>query len=126
MCGLLCCKLVNTRSLYYRNCLYYDASVSMFRIRSVMSSSRQLRTCCFNACFRGKRRSPVPARFSSCTCSGKETFGTSGTAGCPSCHPSSSVKALKETQSTDPSQWPGLFYQTPEERVVAAFSWALQ
>ena len=28
--------------------------------------------------------------------------------GCPSCHPTSSVKALKETQSTDPNQWPGL------------------
>jgi len=24
---------------------------------------------------------------------------------CPSCHPSSRVKALKETQSTDPNQW---------------------
>jgi len=29
-------------------------------------------------------------------------------AGCPSCHPANSVKALKETQSTNSSQWPGL------------------
>jgi len=27
---------------------------------------------------------------------------------CPSCHPATSVKALKTTQSTDPNQWPGL------------------
>jgi len=27
---------------------------------------------------------------------------------CPSCHPTNSVKALQETQSTDPNQWPGL------------------
>jgi len=29
-------------------------------------------------------------------------------AGCPSCHPTNSVKALKKTQSTDPDQWPGV------------------
>jgi len=29
-------------------------------------------------------------------------------AGCPSCHPAVSVRALKETQSTGPSQWFGL------------------
>ena len=29
-------------------------------------------------------------------------------AGCPSCHPTNSVKPLKRTQSTDPNQWPGL------------------
>jgi len=38
------------------------------------------------------------------------TSGISGTgflcARCPSCHPTISVKALKETQSTNPSQWP--------------------
>jgi len=31
-----------------------------------------------------------------------------GWAGCPSFHPTISVKALKRTQSTNPSQWPGL------------------
>jgi len=46
--------------------------------------------------------------------------GISGTsclkAGCPSCHPLSSVKKLKETQSTDPA-WPHLFFihhRTPD------------
>ena len=29
-------------------------------------------------------------------------------AGCPSCHPTISVTALKGTQSTNPNQWPGL------------------
>ena len=29
-------------------------------------------------------------------------------AGCPSCHPTISVKALKGKKSTDPNQWPGL------------------
>jgi len=28
-------------------------------------------------------------------------------AGCPLCHPTNSVKTLKETQSNDPNQWPG-------------------
>jgi len=38
--------------------------------------------------------------------------GVAGTdflqAGCPSCHPTISVKALKETQSTNPNQCPDL------------------
>ena len=43
---------------------------------------------------------------------------------CPSCHPTNSVKALKETQSTDPNQvtWPRSFfihYRTPEWKGVS-------
>jgi len=34
-------------------------------------------------------------------------------AGCPSRHPTNSVKALKETQSSDPNQWPGLILGLP-------------
>jgi len=29
---------------------------------------------------------------------------------CTFCHPTDSVKALKETQSNDPNQWPRLFH----------------
>jgi len=51
-------------------------------------------------------------------------------AGCPSCHPTNSVKVLKETQSTDPklgniSYWPHPFFihnQSLERRGVAAFT----
>jgi len=54
----------------------------------------------------------IPHLFSSSTFSETESLRISGTgflsAACPSCHPTNSVKALKKTQSTDPSQWPGL------------------
>jgi len=48
---------------------------------------------------------------SSSTCSWRESFANLVSvidfiqARCPSCHPSSRVKALKETQSTEPNQW---------------------
>jgi len=49
-----------------------------------------------------------PVKFSSSTCSGKEALEKRGRgflwARCPSCHPTNSVKALKETQSTDHNQ----------------------
>jgi len=46
---------------------------------------------------------------------------------CPSCHPTNSVKALKETQSIDPNQvtWPRSFfihYGTPEWKGVSLFT----
>jgi len=42
----------------------------------------------------------------SSTCSGKEPLGIFQWPGCPFCHQTNSVKALTETQSTDPNhQW---------------------
>jgi len=49
-------------------------------------------------------------------------------AGCPSRHPTNSVKALKETQSTNPNQWPGIILssattgRTPGTRNIAGSS----
>ena len=54
----------------------------------------------------------VPSPLSTSTCSRRELLTTSDTgtlqARCRSCHPTNSVRALKETQSTDLLQWPGL------------------
>jgi len=50
---------------------------------------------------------PVRHRFSSSTGSGTESLQISGTI-LPVTQPLNNVKALKETQSTDPNQWPGL------------------
>jgi len=56
--------------------------------------------------------SRFPLMFFSHTCS--RTSGISGMgflwSGCPSCHPTIGVKALKGTQSTDPNHWPGLIF----------------
>ena len=54
-------------------------------------------------------RFPLESSFS--TCSRRKPLGTAEWylwAGCPSCHLSISVKALKRTQSTNPNQWPRL------------------
>ena len=37
---------------------------------------------------------------------------------CPSCQPTISVKALKEIQSTDPNQWPGLVLSVSTNRLL--------
>ena len=54
----------------------------------------------------------VTPRASSTTSYGIKPLGISGMsflwAGCPSCNPTISVKALKGTQCTNPNQWPGL------------------
>ena len=51
---------------------------------------------------------------SSFSCSGTEPLGIIVTgflrAGCPSCHPIISVKAVKRTQSTNPKQWYDLIH----------------
>jgi len=58
--------------------------------------------------FPGELGQPVPSQFSS-TRSREELLRTSGTGfpgtGCPSCHPTESVKSPKETQSTGSNQW---------------------
>jgi len=53
----------------------------------------------------------------------KRTFGEKWhrlfiQAGRPSCHPTNSVKALKETQSTGPNQWPGLILSSFSTRLL--------
>jgi len=39
-------------------------------------------------------------------------------AACPSCHPTNSVKAPKETQSTVPNQWSGLIFSSSTTQLV--------
>jgi len=47
-----------------------------------------------------------------------------------SCHPTNRVKALKETQSTDSSQWPGfilslsIYYRVPDEVICGELKYA--
>ena len=57
------------------------------------------------------RCQPVSSQFSSCTCPRSESMQINGIMFCIdwflSCHPANSFKALKETQNTDPNQWPG-------------------
>jgi len=49
----------------------------------------------------------------------KRTFrGKWPGAGYPSCHPTNSVKALRETQSTDHNTWPGLGQISQESTVL--------
>jgi len=47
-------------------------------------------------------------------------------AGCPSCHPTISVRTWKVTQRTNPNQWPGLSFLPPigllHERVLLPLS----
>jgi len=58
-----------------------------------------------------------PIRPSSFTCSRKEPLGLvkqgSSQAGCHSCHPTISVKALKGTESSNTNQCPGLTLYSP-------------
>jgi len=49
---------------------------------------------------------------SSSNSSGTDPLVSCSQAGCPSYHPTNSVKALKETQSTDHNQRPGLILST--------------
>jgi len=64
------------------------------------------------------------------TCSGTETPGISVDCRflrveCPSCYPTTSAKALKEIQSTNPNEWPGLIL-SPNGRDIAPFTSALR
>ena len=58
----------------------------------------------------------------SCICSGREPLGINETgflwAGCPSCYPTTSVKALNGTQSTNHNQWPGLILSLLTTRLL--------
>ena len=47
-------------------------------------------------------------------------------AGCPSCHQTDSVKALKELQALTPNQWLSIHHRTPDARGVASFMLDLQ
>jgi len=58
----------------------------------------------------------VPTWFSSSTSSRKEPLRISGTG--LSCHPTNSVKALKETQSSDLNQWSGLVLSSSTTRLL--------
>ena len=77
--------------------------------RSVPDINTTSTTSILTAVFQVNVGQPVPPDwFASSTCSGRESWETSGTgfsqAGCPSCHQTNSVKALKETQNTDLNQ----------------------
>jgi len=68
----------------------------------------------FNGHFPGKLQlAGCQCPISSFICCGREPVETVGTgnlyAGRISCHPASTAKALKETLSTDPKQWPRPF-----------------
>jgi len=80
------------------------------------------------AVFRMNLGQTAHQKSSSSSCSGRKPDGISSTGfprtGCPSCHRTDSVKALKEIQSHDPPVvWPSSFfinYWTPEERLFMA------
>jgi len=63
----------------------------------------------FDGLFPGEPRLAGPPSISVSVCSRRHHLGTSEMGffyklGCPSCHPTNSVKALKETQSNDLNQ----------------------
>ena len=74
-------------------------------------------------------RLPVPPWFSFCTCSGRESSGTNGSVFMDwTLFLPTSIKALKDTESTEPNKRPGfvLYSLTCDRMYVASFTLAVQ